>query len=393
MIVTAMFPPIQTGTSFYSRNLAYTFKNNGHDVTVITVKNKHADKDEFPFHVYRIKALHINAKNYFKHLRFSSIYISNYRDITGKIKSNRIDVVILVNHYLDIAFPTIYATKKTNTPLYISVGTQMQSLNPFRNKILNMLDKLICGRLIFPFCTNIISWDAEIERYLKDIQRKRISSKSIIIPFGVNGNINAFEQYSHDYSRSSQIIGVGAIISQRDYLFQIRVFKEILKVFPNLKFKIIGHIYMNAPVSLVKELKIEKNVEFLGELPHDIVIQEMKNSVLHWMMLSGEYVGLGTATIEAMLLGVPSISNVPYNLFGNNNLVDNEHYIYTDGKNIENIKQKIIRLLLDEQERVRIGIGGREFIMKYLNWDSVNDQMINLFVSNKNYIDKIYIEN
>lgn len=378
LIVTAMFPPIRTGTSFYSGNLAGVLQQQGHQVLVVTVKNTEAAAEEFPFPVYRIKALHIRLKNFFKHLRFSSVFISNYGRLTKIAKTHNADVILLVNHYLDIAFPAIYASRKLGKPLFISVGTQMQSLNPFRNKVLRLLDRLICGRLIFPFCRNIISWDAEIERYIKEVQREKIARKSVIIPFGSNGDAGEMLRYRHDYSKTDQIIGVGAIISQRDYLFNLRVFKELLISFPNMRLKIIGHIYIQSPLEFARQLGISDKVDFIGEAPHTIVIEELKKSAIHWMMLSGEYVGLGTATIEAMTLGIPCISNVPEDLFGKPLLKDMQNFIYAS-KDVKEVTQKIIKVLTDEPLRMKIGLAGREFVNNHLDWQEVGRQMISLF--------------
>ena len=377
-----MFPPIRTGTSFYSKNLATTLHNQGHEITVITVNNSDELLDEYPFDVVRIKALHIRAKNYFKHLRFTSFNWSNYKKVKTTAQSGDFQTILLVNHYLDIAFPAIYAAKKLKIPLYISVGTQMQSLNFFKNKTLRLLDRIICGRLIFPHCKNIISWDSEIERYISEVQRKKNANKSVIIPFGANGNISELSKFQKDYTLNNLIVGVGAIIDQRDYQFQILVYNELLKYNPNLKFKIIGHIYMEAPIVLAKKLGIYDKIEFLGEIPHYQVIEEIKKSDIHWMMLNGEYVGLGTATIEAMLMGIPSISNSPKKLFGKNELIDLENYIYSDGKNIDIIVNKIISVLSDKILREKIGQNGKFFVDKNLNWDYVGIEMINLFEGN-----------
>jgi len=286
--------------------------------------------------------------------------------------------LLVVNHYLDIVFPAIYAAKKLKLPLYISVGTQMQSSNAFRNHVLRILDRIVCGELIFPFCQKIIAWDSEIDRYIQEVQPTPISSKSVIIPFGANGDIDQLSAYNHDYSLKNQILGVGSVLSQRDYLFQVRVFKELLKIKPNLRYKIIGHIYTDAPIRLAKSLGIDNRIEFTGELPHDQVIEEMHKSDIHWMMTSVKYVGLGTATIEAMLLGIPSISNSPKNLFGNAELIDMENYIYTDSKDVQSVIAKIIAVMDSEELRNKIGRKGRKFVETHLNWDIVGKQMIDL---------------
>jgi len=372
LIVTGMFPPNQTGTSFYSKNLAEALINKGFQVELVTTTNKNIREDEnYPFKLTRLPSLHFPLKNYFKHLRFCSIIPGNYNRIKRIIKKFKPDSILLINHYLDIAFLAVYAAKKWKIPLYISIGTQLQSLNPYRNRILNFLDRIIVGNLIFPFADRIISWDSEIERYLKDIHTKSNAAKSIIIPFGVNGDITLFERFKNSYKERKQILGVGAIIGHRDYLYQIRVFYELLKIFPHLKFKIIGNKYIDKPKRLVHELGISDKVVFQGEIPHEEVLKEYQTSLLHWMMLCGNYVGLGTSTIEAMLMGVPAVSNVPENLFGDNRLCDMENYIYSDGKNTKNDVAKLSQVITNQELQKNIGQNGKKFVKQYLNWDSV----------------------
>lgn len=367
-----MFPPNQTGTSFYSKNLAESLVRQGLEVKLVTTTNKFADSSEaYIFEVIRIPSFYLPLKNYFKHLRFCSFMPGNYSRIEKIAKRFKPDTILLINHYLDIAFLAVAASKSERVPLYISIGTQLQSLNPFRNKILNILDRIIVGKLIFPHAKGVICWDKEIERYVKDVHSKSNSEKSVIIPFGVNGDIRQFDDFENPYEESGQILGVGAIIGHRDYLHQIRVFYELQKIFPALKLKIIGNKYISRPDQLVNELGLSDKVMFTGELPHEEVLKEYKKSIMHWMMLCGKYVGLGTSTIEAMLMGVPVVSNVPEDLFGTARLSDMENYIFTDGENIEADTDKISRVLTDRSLRMSIGKKGKEFVRSYLNWDSV----------------------
>lgn len=372
LIFTGMFPPNQTGTSFYSKNLAESLVRQGVQVELVTTSNKLADSHEsYIFKVIRIPSFYFPLKNYFKHLRFVSFVPRNYFRIRKIARKFKPDFILLINHYLDMAFLAVAASKSEGVPLYISIGTQLQSLNPFRNKVLNILDRVIVGKLIFPHSKGIICWDKEIERYIKDVHSKSNSEKSVIIPFGVNGDIRQFDDFENPYDESGQILGVGAIIGHRDYLYQIRVFYELQKTFPALKLKIIGNKYISRPEQLVNELGLSDKVIFTGELPHEEVLKEYQKSIIHWMMLCGKYVGLGTSTIEAMLMGVPVISNVPEDLFGAIRLSDMENYIFTDGDNIETDTVKISRVLTDRSSRMSIGKKGKEFVRSYLNWDSV----------------------
>lgn len=373
LIITAMFPPIQTGTSFYSRNLAEALVQLGHHLRVVTVENRESVNDRCGFPVERIKAFHFPLKNYFKHLKICSCFLGNYQRLDEIMQKDRPDVILLINHYLDIAFPAIYLARKYKIPLVISVGTQLQSLSPLKDKILNVLDRLICGRLIFPNCQKIIAWDKEICRYLKYVQGPEIMNKTIVVPYGVNGE-NSFDQ-PHNYSQSNQIIGVGAIIEQRNFVFLIKIFAKLLNKFPNLRLKIIGHIYYNVPVKLVEKLKISDKVVFTGEKPHETVIKELKKSTFYWGVPSGRYAALGTATLEAMLMGVPVITNVPSDLLGKPYLKDMENFIYSDGVSSKKTLKRLETLLQDRKLQAKIGRNGRKFVQANLSWDKIATQI------------------
>lgn len=379
-----MFPPNRTGSSFYSRNLASALADRGNEIKVITTVNSEKNNDSvLKYPVIRIAAWHIPIKNFFKHLRFCSLIPRNYRFIRKTAAEFKPDAIIVVNHYLDIVFPAIYAGRKERIPLYISVGTQLQSLNKFRNRVLKFLDRLIVGRLIFPHARKIISWDKEIERYITETHRDKIARNSTIIPFGVNGDMETFNAYANSYQNTEQLLGVGAIIGHRDYIYQLRVFSQLLKRYPSLTFKIIGNQYIDKPIRYAKELGISDRVIFTGELPHDKVLEEYQNSLCHWMMLVGEYVGLGTSTLEAMLMGVPIISNVPENLFGFGELRDMENYIRTDGKNVTRDVGRIGRLIENPEERKRIGTNEKRFVSQYLNWDNVAKEFEHIIQNNR----------
>ena len=375
LVVTGMFPPIRTGTSFYSKNLVDNMVKHGHQVTLVTVVNSDTEEGSYPYQVVRIPALHFPMKSYFKHLRFCSLFPCNYISISRLVKETQAEVILLVNHYLDIAFPAIYASIRHKIPLIVSVGTQLQSLNPVRNKILNILDRIICGGAIYPFCRKIVSWDKEIERYIYDIQSKSTSQKSVIVPFGVNGDISEYKKHEHNYELHNQILGVGAVIDHRNFLFQVQVFSRLLKYYPSLRLKIIGHQYISAPVQLVKELGINNQVEFTGELPHSQVLEELRKSDIHWMMLTSKYKGLGTSTLEAMLMGVPCFSNVPEGLLGIDQLKNFSNYIYTDGVSIDETVLNVKKILENRHLRVTIGQNGKHLVQENMNWDKVVKRM------------------
>ena len=378
LLVSAMFPPIRTGTSYYSRNLAETLSARGHRVRIVTLENQDAAREDCLFPVDRLPALHFPVKNYFKHFRVAALWPSNYRRLKEIALAHKAEVIFLVNHYLDIAFPAIYASQKLGIPLVCSVGTQLQSLRPSRNAILNIGDRLICGHLVFPFCKRIVAWDSQILAYLRDVQGRRVTEKTQIVNFGPNGDCQALLAQPHDYSFHGRLIGVGSVTEQRSFVPLIRAFKQVVERFPDVRLKIIGHVYYDAAVRETGALGLTSWVEFAGERSHDDVLAEMKRSDAFFVSLTGRYVGLGTATLEAMMLGVPVVANVPLDLLGSVMLKDMEHIVQCDGSVTETIAARLEQLLADQALRRTVGQGGREFVRRNLNWEKVAEDMEHL---------------
>lgn len=377
LIVTAMFPPIRTGTSYYSDNLAAR----GHSVTVVTLHNEEEIDDHRRFPVIRLPALHFPLRNFFKHFRISSCFPSNYSRLSRIARETGAEVVLLVNHYLDIAFPAIHAARKSGIPLVCSVGTQLQSPGPGKHRILNILDRLICGRMVFPFCDSIVSWDNEILRYLHDVHGAKVSGKSVTINYGVNGSPEAFLEHTHSYEVHNQILGVGAVIAQRDFLALVQAFRKLAPDFPALKLKIIGHVYHDAAPRYVAEHGLGDRVTFTGEQSHQVVLQSLRESDLFFSSLTGRYIGLGTATIESMLMGVPTVVNAYPDLLGTAQLRNGEDAVLIEKLSTDLIADSIRKLLVDSALRRKVGEGGRTFVTTHLNWDKVSADFERLFGS------------
>jgi glycosyltransferase involved in cell wall biosynthesis len=381
LIVSAMFPPIRTGTSFYTRNLAMALAERGHKVSIVATVNRVAGAEDDCVdgcNLIRLKALHIPLQNMFKHLRFCSFHPVNYVRVARAAFRPHADVILLVNHYLDIAYPAIFASVVLGIPMVVSVGTQLQSLKPVRDFVLRFLDRLICGRTIFPFARRIVAWDSEIRRYLIQVQGHRIDRKIVVIPYGAHGTPVSFTSIG-SRERRDQILGVGAVIEQRNFLFLVRAFHKISGNYPDLRLKIIGHVYYDAARELCLALGIEDRVEFTGELPHAAVLEEHRRTVLFWGLATGKYSGLGVAAVEAMLSGLPVFSDIPENLLGDSRLIDMEHYVHTSSGDLEGTVQRMRQIIDTSELRNRIGSNARKFVSEQMNWDTVAARFETLF--------------
>lgn len=383
IIASAMFPPVVTGTSFFTKNICNSLVELGIELKLVTVKQNNSKPINYGFEILRLNAKRIPLKNFFKHLSFSSLSLKNYITIYKELKSFKPDNILIINHYLDIIIPMIFVSKILKIPVFVSIGTQIQSNRRIRNLILKIIDKAIVGNLVFPFVKGIICWDAEIKRYISEVHSKKALSKTTIIPFGVNGDLDEFLNHRHQYSKVKYIIGVGGIIDQRNFIFSIKVFNELLNEFPDLSYVIIGNEYISDARNLANQLDIAKKVVFMGERPHKEVLSKIKEATLGFTLATGRYSGLGTVSMEKMLMGVPVISNAKEDLFGKYaKIQDMKTYIFST-KDVFETAEKIKTVLKSEKLRKEIGQNGKKYILKNLNWEKIANMYTSYLTENE----------
>ncbi|MGX5648641.1 glycosyltransferase family 4 protein [Hydrogenophaga borbori] len=378
LVVGGMYPPMRTGTAFYTQNLATELQRQGHAVEIVTLGASPSHAVEDGLSVHRLPAWRLPLAGFFKHYQLCAPNPLNWWRLARIARRFQADAVLLVNHYLDIAFPAAFAAWRVRAPLVCSVGTQLQSLNPRRDRLLNRLDRLICGRGVFPFCDAVVAWDTQIRQYLSDVQGERVLRKTHIVNYGVAGDSAALAQHSNDHAYRGLILGVGAVSEQRSFVPLVKAFAELAPEFPTLKLRIVGHVYYDEAPRLADSLGLGERVEFLGERPHDEVLTHMQAADLLFSSLTGRYVGMGTATIEAMLLAVPTVVNTPLDLLGTATLVDGEHLVQCTDPAPSAIAQRLRALLGDESLRRRVGTGGRRFVQEQMNWPKVARDMASL---------------
>lgn len=375
LVVGGMFPPMRTGTAFYTQNLARALQKRGHRVTVVTLGPTRTQGEEEGLRVHRLPAVRLPMAGFFKHYQLCALNPLNWLRLVRIAREAKVEAVLLVNHYLDIAFPATFAAARLGVPLACSVGTQLQSLNPRRDRILNVLDRLICGLLVFPFCDAVVAWDTQIRKYLQDVQGERVTRKTVIVNYGVAGDPSHLLTHANDHASRGVILGVGAVSEQRSFVPLVRAFALLAGEFPDLRLRIVGHVYYDEALRIAAALGVADRTEFLGELPHDRVMAEMRAADLLYSSLTGKYVGLGTATIEAMLLAVPTVVNTPLDLLGTGMLEDGLHVVQSPDLDPMNIAARMRPLLCDQALRRRVGEGGRAFVCEYLNWEKVAQDM------------------
>lgn len=154
----------------------------------------------------------------------------------------------------------------------------------------------------------------------------------------------------------------------------------ILNRIPEAVLQIIGSGSEKATLQRrVRELGLEKNVDFLGLKTPDEMPRYLQNASV--AVFPSEREGMPLAALEAMSCGVPVVtSSLPIFkvLVG-----DDERGISLDLEDRQSahilLGKKIITLLLDINMRNKMGQAARNYVVKNNNWNSIADSYLEMF--------------
>src|SRR5690606_10680102 len=123
-----------------------------------------------------------------------------------------------------------------------------------RDRVLNLLDRMICGHAVFPFCDAVVAWDTQIRQYLADVQGTSILRKTRIVNYGVAGDGAALLAHDNDHRERGLILGVGAVSEQRSFVPLVKAFALLAPMFPALRMRVVGHVYYDEAPRLARNL-------------------------------------------------------------------------------------------------------------------------------------------
>ncbi len=135
---------------------------------------------------------------------------------------------------------------------------------------------------------------------------------------------------------------------------------------------------------LVSKLGISDNIEFLGRLPHEKLLDLYRRELIDVVVLpsiitiSGEKEGIPVALMEAMSYGIPVIST---DTGGIAELIENGCGIIVEEKNPEAIVDALEKLMKSENYRSLIGGKGKKKVQKDFNISIISKKLLNLFSS------------
>lgn len=359
-IVSDTFLPQIGGAEIHVKNLAIFLKNDGHDVEVFT--NTNGDKNEGGVKIVR------NIKKGFKPFRFIRDFIKIYFFIKNKD--------IIHSHYtFYLTFLSGIVCKLVNKPMVVTLhglGTLDSSVNKyFRRKIFRYFS--------FKFASAVIATSAE----MADVARRFISEEKIfIIPNGVDTSY--FK--SKDIKKDGKIVvlSMRRLNPKNGVQYLVEAIPFVVKEIKNIEFLISGKERLETYLKdRVKELKVEKYVKFIGDIPNEETINYYELADIITFPSSAESTSI--ACLEAMSMErciVASALEVFKMMLGDNErgrlvkLFERESSDYDAPLNLpeERIKMlsdAIISLANNKKLREQLGQKAREYVINSYDWNKV----------------------
>lgn len=357
LILSADFPTWDGGVAVWAEKSALHLQHLGHEVTVVTPRQRDLADDQFdlscPYGVIRLKNVKDRYKKYFK-----------YRyDLWKLLRREQFDLFLSASSWFPFANAVMHLAPQT--PLYTIVHG-----NDFLEKRWFSFFWKPRMQRAFTHSKGIIAVSEETRRRFLEIFSE-CEKKTCVIPPGVD---------TEDFSGKSTfppaenpiLLTVGRIVERKGHDRVLQALPLVMKEFPHLRYIIAGRgSYLQTLERMTRELHLEKNVQFEG-----FISQERKSELLHqctaYIMpsrtidVSGDLEGYGITYLEANACGRPVIGS---NEGGPAEAIqDRITGLQANPHSIEDIAEKILTLLRDPAYAQRLGQQGLEWVQAKANW-------------------------
>lgn len=172
------------------------------------------------------------------------------------------------------------------------------------------------------------------------------------------------------------ILSCALFVERKGISFLIEAFSRICDHHPDAILRIVGTgPELEKIEQTVAQLGLHHQVQLLGKLSHDEVLQEM--SWADCFALVGWNEPFATVYLEAMAAGKPILC---CNDGGINDVISpNTHGYIVSPHQLQETAQALDRLLSDDDKRVEMGRNARQLIERTLTWDAKAAELIKHF--------------
>ena len=214
---------------------------------------------------------------------------------------------------------------------------------------------------------------------LKNETKKYTNKEIKIVPFGVDTEKYKSLKVDSIFQKKDFVIGTIKTLEVNYGLeYLIRAFKLLKDKYQELNLKLLivgkGNQYKYLK-SLVDELKIENDTFFTGYIENSQIVNY--HNMLNIAVFPSLEESFGVSVIEASACEKPVVVS---DVGGLPEVVeDNVTGFVIPKKNVDLLTDRIEKLLLDSELRIKLGQNGREKVKREFEWEICVDKMIGIY--------------
>lgn len=384
-VVNNFYPPRVGGSSHMAQALAAGYAQAGHEVIVLTAEYKDAPKEELTSDGVRVVRLPSwTLPSVGLEIDFDISFTTRpkvRKRVNTLLDEFQPDVIHQHGQFLDLAWWTGAWARRHDVPVLLSIHTRLESADWKFRFIFRNLDRFMVKPAITRFHPRYVIMDKMAATYCEERYGATTADFEYIpVPvdpdrFTVPKGKATVERF--DLQGSKLILSLGHVIPLRNRLPLINAMPRVLAAHPEAKVLVVGHVYFDAFIERSRELGIEQSVLSIGAVPKDDVPAFFAAADVVAHDLHG--LGCGTASLEAMAAGVPTIATVDADNFPMVELRNWENAILVPPDDPGALAETIIKILDDPELAEKIGAAQQKLVHEYFTMDVVVKQHLDTF--------------
>ena len=264
-----------------------------------------------------------------------------------------------------------------------SVGIHVKFLTTFHGYDINMYPKMYGSDIYNTLFQTGELFTANTAFTKQQMTKLDCDERKIeILPVGLDTGKFEFHPRSAPDDKPIIILTIGRLVEKKGYEYSIKAFAKVAVKHRNIVYKIVGGGPLeNELKSLVSELKLQKQVQFLGPLTQDEILKLYKQA--HLFVLAsvtadnGDMEGQGLVLQEAQATGLPVISTLHNGI--PDGVLDGQSGFLVPEKDVNALAEKLEYLIENPQLWTQMGKCGNQFVEKKYDIKILNQKLVSIY--------------
>lgn len=371
LVVFFHFPPISGGGVVVAVDIVNSFAEMGHNVTVLTPNLIWKGPEYRPEIDAKINVIRVDvpSSNNLKVAarRCKNPLISKGKELASK---NEFDFVFSIFHPFHFApNAAVSISENLKIPAIIKIDDAVYEKSTGLKSIQRKIERVISSKVLKK-AAKILVANEGTKKIVNDFYNVPIE-KIGIIPNGIDTDLF----HMNNIKNSKIVFFSGVMYHHRGVDILLKSVQAVVKKIPEVKFLLIGEGPESENLQkIVKDYKIEKNVEFRNWLERTEIINFLSEATIGIGPLRSTTVtkdALPIKVLEYMAASLPIIAQK--NTLPHDILIDGENGFFVN--NEEDLASKIIDLLENEQRAKKMGLKSREIVSNF-DWKIIANKII-----------------